>query len=315
MKAPAFWRHRTWVSDFLLPFSWLYQGLMWARRVMLNTPPRVNVPVICVGNVVMGGAGKTPVTLALIDIARQWGYVPHVLTRGYKGRLNGPLQVDLTHHTALDVGDEPLLLAEKAPTWIGANRYDSACAAIGAGATLLIMDDGLQNLTLHQDYKLVVMNAEQGVGNGCLFPAGPLRETLRGAFKRVDGIVWIGEPPCPFALKDGPLVITATRHVIPLDPEITACVAFAGIATPEKVRKTLETQGVAVVSFHSFADHHVYTDAQINDLKAEARQWGVPLITTTKDFARLTPAQRVGVTIVSITLVLSEHIQQLRPKS
>ncbi len=187
-KAPDYWNDPPRPSLRLL--SLLYAGGMWARFA-LTSPLKLSVPVICIGNVVAGGAGKTPVVIAFAEYLKQQGHVPHILTRGYGGSGSHPMQVT-PQHTAAEVGDEALLLARHAPCWVDANRRRSAKLAIRAGANILLMDDGFQNPALEKDISILVIDGGYGFGNGAVLPAGPLRELPTAAYRRAQGIVMTG---------------------------------------------------------------------------------------------------------------------------
>ena len=289
MKPPRFWASYSLWSLLLLPLSGLYI-LAGIIRYYFKKPYKTSRPVICVGNAVMGGAGKTPVVLALIDILKENGHIPHVLSRGYGGRLKGPVLVDIQRHSAFDVGDEPLLLAQKTPTWVGKNRILSAKAAVKQGATILIMDDGFQNPSLFKDISLLVLSASSH-GNGLVFPAGPLREPLQWALKRAQAVI-CSKGECPVNIVD---VLRYNSFVfqshlisfssVPSKP----CIAFAGIGYPEKFRLTLQKEGVKVIAFYSYADHYNYTEKDLLFLSHKAEEAQAILITTTKDHVRLPP--------------------------
>ena len=188
MRTPLFWEDRSIVSTALLPFSAVY-GAVAAHRRKSATPEKLSVPVICVGNLVAGGAGKTPVALALGVMLKHAGKRAHFLTRGYKGKLEGPVQVDPARHGVSEVGDEALLLAEILPTWVSKHRAAGAKAAISAGAEVIIMDDGFQNMSLVKDVSLLVIDGHNGFGNGRILPAGPLREPVAEAMQRATLVV------------------------------------------------------------------------------------------------------------------------------
>ncbi|MCA8926452.1 MAG: tetraacyldisaccharide 4'-kinase [Alphaproteobacteria bacterium] len=283
MRTPEFWQRDSLWSWLLAPAGWLYAVAGWWRWRRAR-PVRAPVPVVCVGNLVAGGAGKTPTVLALADLLRD--RTPHALSRGYGGRLSGVVRVDPARHSAEDVGDEPLLLARHLPAWISRDRPAGARAAAEAGAGLILMDDGFQNPTLAKTVSLLVIDAAQGLGNGRCLPAGPLREPAARGFARADAVVLIGEgsPALPFA---GPVF---HAHVRPLAAGASwrgrAVVAFAGIARPEKLFATLRTLGADLRSTQAFADHHRFQDTELQALARVAGSDAV-LVTTEKDHVRL----------------------------
>lgn len=289
MRAPDFWRtgHGGTASALLSPLGALY-GAVTASRA--TRPPKwtAPVPVICVGNVVVGGAGKTQVVL---DIARRLtaqGRRPHILLRGYGGTVTGPHRVDPEADRARNVGDEALLAARTAPAWIGADRVASAKAAVDAGADILILDDGLQNPGLAKTLSLLVLDNAYGLGNGRCIPAGPLREPLAAGLARVQAVVRIGTGDAAFDTGNLPVFETETVPA-PTAPNLSGqeVVAFAGIGRPEKFFTTLEAAGARVETSRGFADHHLYTHADLQPLIDRAYLHGARLITTEKDLVRV----------------------------
>jgi tetraacyldisaccharide 4'-kinase len=300
-QAPEFWSRPGLVSDLLAPFGWTYGALAAARRGMVQAT-RVAVPVICVGNLVAGGAGKTPVVLSLAAMLRQRGRQPQILSRGYGGSLTGPLRVDPTQHNAGQVGDEPLLLAAVAPTWIGRDRVASARAAIAAGADILLLDDGFQNPALHYDRALIVIDGGYGIGNGRIMPAGPLREPVAPALGRSDAVVMIGDNTQALTLGTVPML---TARLAPLDGDDLKdkrVVAFAGIGRPAKFFATLIELGATIIERRGFPDHHRYAESDIASLAAMARDHDAVLITTEKDDMRLPPTYRDQVRVLKVAL-------------
>ena len=192
MRAPIFWKDKGLLSTALLPASAIFYGLAQARKMGV-TPKEFTAKIICIGNLVAGGAGKTPVALALGEMLKKLGRNAHYLSRGYKSRNSGIMRVDLSRHNARDVGDEPLLLAELLPTGVAKDRASGAQAAVKAGAEIIIMDDGFQNPYLHKDVSLLVIDGHYGYGNGRLIPAGPLREPFASAMQRANAVIMIGE--------------------------------------------------------------------------------------------------------------------------
>jgi tetraacyldisaccharide 4'-kinase len=290
LRAPEFWSRAGLVADLLAPLGWAYGAVATARRRVAH-PQRLGVPVICVGNVTAGGAGKTPVVLSLAALLRARGRAPHILSRGYGGSLRGPSRVDPAKHSARDVGDEPLLLAAAAPTWIGADRLASARAAIAAGADILLLDDGFQNPSLAYDLSLIVIDGGYGFGNGRVMPAGPLREPVAAAVERASAAVVIGASARHIAL--GALPVLGAQ-LVPLaadDLKAARVLAFAGIGRPEKFFATLREFGANLIETRAFPDHHAFAGFELTSLETLARTNRASLVTTEKDWVRL-PADR-----------------------
>lgn len=313
LPTPAFWyENATTLARLgalaLAPFGWLYAAAV-RQRFSMHYPVPMDRPVICVGNVVAGGAGKTPVVMALVSLLQDSGMNPHILSRGYGGAEEGPLQVSPARDTAHDVGDEPLLLVDAAPTWVARNRALGVQAAIDTGATVIVMDDGFQNPTFFKDVALLVIDGQAGLGNGCVIPAGPLRENFDSAIARADGVIIVGADRHGVAAR-----IVATRSPVPVfaatlapasdAPALhdRAVYAFAGIGRPEKFRATLEAAGATVEGWASFPDHYPYTDEDLAELLAAADAAGAPVYTTTKDHVRLPPHLRARVTPFAVTV-------------
>ena len=242
-----------------------------SRRARLaRRGARAAVPVVCIGNLTVGGAGKTPLALALARLLAAAGDAPILLSRGYRGRLAGPLRVDPARHRAADVGDEPLLLARVAPTFVARDRVAGAQAAVAAGASVIVMDDGFQNPSLHKDFSVLVVDGRRGIGNGRVVPAGPLRAPLIAQLARADALVVVG----PSHAAAGVAAVARERGVPVFDaslaPDAAAVaalagarvLAFAGIGDPQKLFATLAGAGIAVAATSSFPDHHRYTPAQ-----------------------------------------------------
>ena len=298
VEAPTFWNHQSGPDAapmrraLLTPVSWIYQSGA-ALRAAASSAYKAPAPVICVGNVTLGGAGKTPVAIAILKHLRAKGVDAHGLSRGYGGRHAGPLLVDPEKHSYTDVGDEPLLLARAAPTWISKSRAAGARAATRAGAEALVLDDGFQNPTLHKDLNLVLIDATAGFGNGRVFPAGPLRESARSAMSRADAVVLVSAGvehdrlgAWRNYLPEGAPVLEV--EIVPDGPGPTGPVfAFAGIARPEKFFDSLYRWGAEVKATKSFPDHHPYTSAELDRLRTDARRRNALLLTTEKDLMRL----------------------------
>lgn len=308
LKPPRFWADpSSRVAALLSPLSALYAA---GRRIHQCTRRayRSKLPVVCIGNIVAGGSGKTPTVIALVRLIREKGLFqsPCVLTRGYGGALTGPTLVDLDHHTVADVGDEALLLAHHAPVIVSHDRIAGAKLAELSGADIIIMDDGFQNPTLHKTLSILVIDTGYGLGNGRQIPAGPLRESLPSALRRADAVLAITPPDG--TTTDGPWNNTQTpvlrAQLMPASTidSTTPLIAFAGLGRPEKFFETLTAGGVQIISTHAFADHHPYTDADLAPLAAQAEDKKATLITTEKDYVRLPPAYRDKVAVLPVEL-------------
>lgn len=315
MRSPAFWtRGRASTPARLLsPAGWVWQRVSDLRRAAAR-PWTAPVPVLCVGNLTAGGAGKTPVVLALLARLRDRGRRPHALSRGYGGRERGPLQVDPERHTAAAVGDEPLLLAAVAPAWVARNRVAGARAAIAAGADCVVLDDGFQNPHLAKTVSLIVVDGGAGFGNGRVIPGGPLRETIASGLARADAVVMVGEDRAGVRAR---VEAAAPRcPVLParLEPADEArwlagqrVLAFAGIGLPAKFFATLRALGAELVATRSFPDHHPYTPDEIMTLCEAAQAAGALPVTTEKDAVRLPPAARAMVRTAPVTLAFDDE--------
>jgi len=287
MRPPKFWSQSDspWAKA-LGPLSDVYS---WAheRKWSKAHPAEAGIPVVCVGNLTLGGAGKTPVVRWLRKLARERGVEAHVLMRGHGGRLKGPARVDPDRHEAADVGDEALLHAKDGPVWVARDRAAGAAAAREAGARMIIMDDGFQNAGLAKDVSLLVIDAETGFGNGRVFPAGPMRERPGFGLARADAVVLMGSGDPPDAVTQSGLPVHRAKIVgAGVAPE-RPVLAFAGIGRPGKFFDSLHEAGARIIGRWSFADHHVFTLAELRKMRSEASRAGADLITTEKDHARL----------------------------
>ncbi len=291
MRAPAFWWDRPGAAAALLsPLAAIY-GAVAARR-LAQPGARADVPVICVGNPTVGGAGKTPAAIAIARLLIAAGEKPVFLTRGYGGRLAGPVMADPAH-TAIQVGDEPLLLARVAPTVVAEERVSGARLAADSGASIIVMDDGFQNPSLIKDLSFLVVDS-RGTGNGRVIPAGPLRAPLEPQLDRASALLIVGET-------DPAIEAAARARGLPVfhgklepAPDAVAALragkvlAFAGIGNPEKFFATLAAAGIDAPVRRSFPDHHRYSVKEARALVREADQGNLELVTTEKDAARLT---------------------------
>ena len=311
MREPAFWyRPRSPASQILRPLGALY-GAITARRMALQGFA-AGIPVICVGNYHVGGAGKTPTVLALTKLLRELGETPVVLSRGYGGRLQGPVMVDGARHIAADVGDEPLMMARDVPVVVARDRLDGVALAKSQGATVILMDDGFQNPRLLKDASLIVIDSERGIGNGKVFPAGPLRAPLKAQLARTDALVLIGDGRAANDVAAELAKRNKPELRARLKPDAASVAqlfgkrvfAFAGIGDPERFFRTLRASGIDVARTRRFDDHHMFSPEEIAALAAEAQREQLTLVTTEKDLARLRGSEGVPNGIVPFAVQL-----------
>lgn len=303
IKTPAFWYQDPGIiSGLLSPVAYLYSTAGRLRQALSRTV-KLSRPVICVGNLVAGGAGKTPVTLAIAQTLCNRNYQPHIISRGYGAQVNTPIHVDTRLHTFDIVGDEPLLLANAAPTWVCKDRNAACEQAIQAGASHLIFDDGFQNPTIQKDLSLLVVDGLQGFGNFNVLPAGPLREFPEEGIKRADAVILIGQDLHhiqEFADRHKRPFLQA--EIKPIDMRPRRVVSFAGLGFPVKFFNTLEQHGYQVVEQISFPDHHPYRVDEIEKLIERAETLQADLITTAKDMLRIAPQYHKHIDMLKIKL-------------
>jgi tetraacyldisaccharide 4'-kinase len=283
-----------------LPLGALY-GAVAARRLQREGFD-AGIPVLCVGNYHVGGAGKTPMVLALTRMLRDLGETPVVLSRGYGGRLHGPIKVDPDRHAAADIGDEPLMMARTVPVVVARDRISGVALARSQGASVILMDDGFQNPAIAKDASLIVIDGDRGLGNGLVFPAGPLRAPLPPQLARTDALIVVGDgaaaaPVAAAIAAQGRPVLSA--HLRADDASVASLrgkrvLAFAGIGDPPRFFRTLRASGIEIVRERAFADHHPYAQAEIEALIAEAKPDALTLVTTEKDLARLRSGGRLA---------------------
>lgn len=310
MRAPNFWADRGFLSTLLLPAAGVY-GLAVRARQRRTRPQRAGVPVICIGNLVAGGAGKTPVAMEIGKWLVARGRKVFFLSRGYGGQLQGPLLVDSGTHSSHDIGDEALLLAAVLPTVVARDRPAGARLAVEKGAEVVVMDDGFQNPSLHKDLSLLVVDGRYGFGNGRLIPAGPLREPVEAGLKRAQAVIVMNPSGQTLPMSLPPEVALLKAHLLPGGEgaalEGRKVVAFAGIGRPEKFYATLRQLGAGIQEMISFPDHHVFQPRDLERLKQSASARQAILVTTAKDYVRLPEEFKPRVRTVDIRVVFEDE--------
>ena len=310
-KTPAFWYQEPgWQTSLLSPLSKHYTSISTKRNAQI-TPWKASVPVICIGNFVVGGAGKTPLAQGLAPLLRD----AHILSRGYGREKKMALRVDPQKHTYGEVGDEPLLLAEFAPTWVGPDRPTLARLAIQNGAKHLFLDDGFQNPSLHKDLSLVVVDSHSVFGNEHVFPAGPLREPLEVGLERADALVLVGRDNPELIQRFSGRIPITTARVVPNYKDILPLhhhniVAFAGLARPQKFFNMLDMEGLRVEACVPFPDHHPYVPSDLEKLTKLAKRHKATLVTTKKDWVRLPREFRQHIHVIDISVSLDHDFFQ-----
>jgi tetraacyldisaccharide 4'-kinase len=296
LEQPGWWHARTpgdWLKAALLTPAGLLYGTAAKARFALAKPYSSSLPVVCVGNLTVGGAGKTPLALMVARLVRNLGRKPAFLTRGYGGTIAGPHLVDAERDVSAEVGDEALLLARAAPTIVSRDRRAGAKAIEGLGANVIIMDDGFQNPSLVKDFSIIAVDAGAGLGNGLVFPAGPLRAPLAFQLRRAHAVVMIGEGGKALAKRLGRqpgLPVVRARLLSSGDTKWLRgqpLFAFSGIGRPEKFFATLRECGATLTATRTFPDHHAFTEGDALRLIRDAAQAGAALVTTEKDKVRL----------------------------
>jgi len=290
---PFWWKKPAFASFALKPFAQIY-GVVASRRLRRAKAPTIHLPVLCIGNFTLGGSGKTPLTIAFANQAKKMGIKVGIVSRGTGAGKSGVHLVDGEHDRALDVGDEPLLLARHAPVVIGVDRLAGARRLQDLGCDMIVMDDGFQSRRLYPDFSLLVVDAGRGIGNGQVFPAGPLRAPIGVQLAFTDALLILGE-----GNEADKIIRLAARQAKPISTaglKASAShkvakkkfLAFAGIGHPQRFFRTVEAMGGKVIERRIFADHYFFKDHELQDLSASATAQKLWLATTAKDHVRLT---------------------------
>ena len=311
LKAPKFWYQKkdTYLSSFLYPLSLLFRFGTKIRNI-LSTTNKGPLPIICVGNIVVGGAGKTPVALKIGKLLIKAGYKPGFISKGYAGLIKNSTLVK-SWHSARSIGDESILLSEVANTWVGVDRINSARLAKEKNSNCLIMDDGFQNPTIYKDFSIIVINASQEFGNKRVMPSGPLRESIKRGLSRSNLVIVIGDPS--HELKQ---LIPKNIPIVKAKFEIKKenknfkgqnIIAFAGIAYPEKFFQSLTNEGAKIFKKITFPDHHIYSENDLLSLAEIANKKKSILVSTKKDFVRIPKSFRSLVNTLEGEIVFEDE--------
>ena len=300
MKTPKFWQYNQSLAKFLAPLGELY-ALATQMRLKLKKSHKIDIPVICIGNLTAGGTGKTPTAISLALMLQSAGIYPNFISRGYHGTLKNT-KVDSTHHTPQQVGDEPLLLARIASTYINADRYQGALMAQANQAECIIMDDGFQNPTLHKDLSFLVIDGSYGFGNGKCIPAGPLREHITDGLKRAQAALIIGEDE--HNISSSLSIPSFKGKIVPQMPNLNHqyVVAFAGIGHPQKFYTSLQELGIEIIQTYDFPDHHYYTIQELQNIIDFANKNHADIITTSKDFVKIPTLLQSEIKVLEINI-------------
>lgn len=292
-ETPPFWFRKPGLKAWLLwPFSYLYNSAS-AANMLAQPSASVDAPVICIGNFVVGGGGKTPTAISLVKYLKSKGYRPGILSRGYSGKVTKATLVDLEKHNAKDVGDEPLLLAQNAKTVVSADRVAGANLLVELGCNFIIMDDGFQNPKLRKDFNLVVVDSKRGIGNGFAMPAGPLRVKMAQQMQKTDAILVVGNESgadrvIRIAARAAKPIYTASSQMINKSRwKDKSILPFAGIADPQKFFDSLKNVGAQIVQIYPFGDHHFFRNDEVKELLDKSELMSAQLVTTAKDQVRL----------------------------
>ena len=311
---PSFWSKKNNLIEkiiifILFPFSFFY-FLVSKIDKKLKKINKVGIPVICIGNINTGGSGKTPFAIYLANLLKKKKINTHIVSRGYLGKLRGPIKVDLKKHSSNDVGDEALLLAKQTDTWVSKNKFEGALKATLDGADVIILDDGLQNYSLYQDLKILIVDGGFGFGNEFILPAGPLRETINSGIKKSDILILFN--------KDENCIEKRIKNKIPViygnskikkfaNLKNKKIISFSGMGRPEKFYSSLKEKKLNVLKFFSFPDHYSYSKKKIDSLLKYAKKNNSILVTTLKDKQRINISQRKRMVFLDLEIEIKQE--------
>lgn len=306
MKTPEFWKDRGIIAELLTPLAVIYFFLLRIKSLFVKAES-FSVPIICIGNATAGGAGKTPVAIAIAEILSD--RKPFFVSRGYGGKMRGPIKVDSSKHKAADVGDEPLLLSRIAPCIVSKCRKSGIREAINSGAGIIILDDGLQDGSVKKDFSLLVVDGGFGFGNLMILPSGPLRDRIDLIIKKAQAAVIIGidKNNISEVFKDKIPLLEADFIPVGNIDKTGKFIAFAGIGLPEKFFSTLKREGFDVAEEIPFADHYKFSSNDIKKLIEKAEKISAKLITTEKDFTRIPDEFRQKIMVLPVKIKWREE--------
>ena len=311
---PGFWQKKNNLIEkiiilLLLPFTFIYY-LASKFDKKLTKKNKVGIPVISVGNINTGGSGKTPFVIYLVNLLKKEKINSHVVSRGYLGNLHGPVKVDLKKHSYKDVGDEALLLAKETTTWVSKNKFEGTLMATLNGADVVILDDGLQNYSIHQNLKIMIVDGGFGFGNQFLLPSGPLRETISFGIKKSDMLIIFNkdENDIEKKIKNKITIIHANSKIKNFSQlKNKKIVGFSGIGRSEKFHSSLKDQKLNIIKFFPYPDHYSYNKKEINNLINYAKKNNAVLVSTLKDKQRINIDQRKKISFLDLKIEVKEE--------
>ena len=301
---------------YFLSFVWL---LLHSMRISFGRYEKMPLPVVCIGNVTLGGAGKTPTVIFLASYLKKNNIDAHVVSRGYGGKFKDTVCVNRKHHDASDVGDEPLLISRHAKVWVSRKKRDGIFSAYKAGADLVLLDDGHQNFSIEKNVSILVFDAEHNLKNERIFPMGNLRESPSSAITRADFFICIGSSSSRKKFKKNFLQYHNSKLIEgEFKPNIIPklrnrkLVAFCAIGRPEKFFSMLKNLNMQVIQEISFPDHHFYTERQLANILKIADKNNALIVTTEKDYVKLSESFKTKIYPIKIELHLPKSEKLLQ---